>query len=174
MFAVAALGVLATMALALVRAFLGPSVYDRILAQASVAPGSCNAIRITYGAASCVPTNGPAIGSDRIEQATDGEVIVNLDAPVPMGPGERRYFVVTFDLAATLTRSPGQAAGSGTATPENAPAAANGNWVMWPRGRSGRPAEVLKYRTAPTPSMRKSTCRCTRLTDPCAGRRRCR
>jgi multicomponent Na+:H+ antiporter subunit F len=32
MFAVTALAVLVTMALALVRAFLGPSVYDRILA----------------------------------------------------------------------------------------------------------------------------------------------
>lgn len=32
MFAAAALGVLVTMALALVRAFLGPTVYDRILA----------------------------------------------------------------------------------------------------------------------------------------------
>jgi hypothetical protein len=129
------------------------NVYDRILARASVAPGSCRAIRMTYHSATCVPAAGTAVGGpmgpERIEQAADGEVVVDIDTPVPMGPGERCFFIVTFDLAATLTRqtttAPTTPVTGGAAMSESAPRPTTGSWVMWPRGeaRLYRPTDAL-------------------------------
>lgn len=98
------------------------SAYDRVLARGTVTPGSSTAIRLRYRTVACVDRGAGSGADDRVQDLTGGEIDLALDAPIPIEPGGRAFFVATFDLATSFRRPSPDEGATGAA------------WSMWLHG----------------------------------------